>query len=165
MPVITALCEGPPSIAPAMHSWRRAGAPIGPLEGCRLRHRSPIRQEDVRERLETARTAQPGEVPASPGTICAAICKDPRMLSGHPVVANAAVRSSFCKRRLFALTGGGDHTQACRLLKVDGQCFRRGRSSRAGPEVEFPSSMNVHYSKLVGCSIHNTAWLRRRGAG
>jgi len=63
MPVITALCEGPPSIAPAMHSWRRAGAPIGPLEGCRLRHRSPIRHEDVRERLVETATAQPGEVP------------------------------------------------------------------------------------------------------
>ena len=50
----------------------------------------------------------------------------------------------------MALTGGADHPQASRLFKVDGQCFRRGRSSRAGPEVEFPSSMNVHYSELVG---------------
>ena len=50
----------------------------------------------------------------------------------------------------MALTGGTDHPQACRLLKVDRQCFRRGRSSRAGSEVEFPSSMNVHYSELIG---------------
>ena len=47
---------------------------------------------------------------------------------------------------VLALTGGADHPHACRLLKVDRQCFRRGRSSRAELEVEFPSSMNVHYS-------------------
>jgi hypothetical protein len=48
-----------------------------------------------------------------------------------------------------ALTAGADHPQACRLFKVDRQCFRCGRSSPAGPEAEFASSMNVHYSEPV----------------
>jgi hypothetical protein len=50
---------------------------------------------------------------------------------------------------LLALTRGANHLQACRLLKVDQQRSRHGRSSRIGPEVEFPSSMKVHYSELV----------------
>ena len=49
----------------------------------------------------------------------------------------------------LALTGGPDQPRACRLFNVERQCFRRDTSSRAGPEVEFPSSMNVHYSELV----------------
>ena len=35
-----------------------------------------------------------------------------------------------------------------RLLKVDRQCFRCGRSSQAGPEAELPRSMNTAYSRL-----------------
>jgi hypothetical protein len=61
-----------------------------------------------------------------------------------------ASREIISRSQLLALTGGADHPQACRLLKVDRQCFRRGRSSRAGPDVEFPGSMNVHHSELVG---------------
>ena len=50
--------------------------------------------------------------------------------------------------QLLALTGGAGRPQVGRLLKVDRQCFRCGRSSQAGPEAEFLRSMNAAYSGL-----------------
>jgi hypothetical protein len=49
---------------------------------------------------------------------------------------------------LLALTGGAGRPQVGRLLKVDRQCFRCGRSSQAGPVAELPRSMNAAYSRL-----------------
>ena len=48
----------------------------------------------------------------------------------------------------MALIGGAGRPQVGRLLKVDRQCVRCGRSSQAGPEAELPRSMNAAYSRL-----------------
>src|SRR5215472_9812835 len=63
----------------------------------------------------------------------------------------------------LSLNGGSGHR---RLLKLDRQRVRCGRSSQAGPEARTPSSMNVDYSDLslaVVCDPqHRVA--RQRGA-
>ena len=51
---------------------------------------------------------------------------------------------------LLALTGGVDHPQACRLLKVDRPVLSLWRIFSGQTQYEFPSSMNVLYSELVG---------------
>ena len=47
----------------------------------------------------------------------------------------------------MALTGSAGRLEIGRLLKVDRQCFRCGRSSQSVPEVEPPRSMNAAYSQ------------------
>ena len=66
--------------------------------------------------------------------------------SVHCVINGGRMTHTLCPE--LAVTGGAAHSQACRLLKVDRQCFRCDRPSLV--EAEFPSSMNVHYSELVG---------------
>src|ERR1700745_252110 len=77
------------------------------------------------------------------------LCLSSQMATGLSPLAPAQ-RAGAQRLCALALTGAADYPQACRLLKVHRQCFRRGRPSRAGPEVKFPGSMNGHYSELVG---------------
>src|ERR1700739_2541689 len=68
------------------------------------------------------------------------LCLSSQMATGLSPLAPAQ-RAGAQRLCALALTGAAGRPRVGRLLKVDRQCFRCGRSSQAGPEAELARSM------------------------